>query len=217
MKNKPNEWVSISDLMAGVMAVVMLMLVISVVQNQFAAAKRQEEKRRGEDTEQRKLTTLLREMRATMEGQGDSDLLDFNEVEGKITLRDRVFGRGSACVIPEARLALSRIAPKIAAFIGSSSQTQVSVQGHTDNLKVLRPVTDYARYCTVYDDNITLSAARAREARILLIQALSEEQARRVIVAGLGDSQPLPGIPPEDERNRRVEVQFANRLALKGQ
>ena len=29
MKDKPNEWVSISDLMSGVMAVVMLLLVMS--------------------------------------------------------------------------------------------------------------------------------------------------------------------------------------------
>ena len=32
MKDKPNEWVSISDLMAGVMAVVMLLLVMSILQ-----------------------------------------------------------------------------------------------------------------------------------------------------------------------------------------
>jgi len=41
MKDKPNEWVSISDLMAGVMAVVMLMLVLSVLQNKVAEVKRE--------------------------------------------------------------------------------------------------------------------------------------------------------------------------------
>jgi len=43
-EGQTNEWVSISDLMAGVMAVVMLLLVVSVLQNQFAELKRQEEK-----------------------------------------------------------------------------------------------------------------------------------------------------------------------------
>jgi len=37
---------------------------------------------------------------------------------------------------------------------------------------------------------------------------LGDQQAKRVIVAGYGDSQPLPNIDPSDERNRRVEVQF---------
>jgi chemotaxis protein MotB len=32
--------------------------------------------------------------------------------------------------------------------------------------------------------------------------------ARRVVVAGYGESRPLPGIDPGDPKNRRVEVQF---------
>lgn len=39
MKDKPNEWVAISDLMAGVLAVVMLMLAVVVLQRQFADRK----------------------------------------------------------------------------------------------------------------------------------------------------------------------------------
>ena len=44
MQKKPSEWVSISDLMSGVMAVVMLMLVISVLQNTYAEIKHKQEK-----------------------------------------------------------------------------------------------------------------------------------------------------------------------------
>lgn len=111
----------------------------------------------------------------------------------------------------EARHALSRLGPKVAEFVNGSAQAQVFVEGHTDNVHVSKPVIDYAKFCTVYDDNFTLSAARAREARKLLIEMLDEQQARRVIVAGFGDSQPLPGVEPGDEKNRRVEVQFLNR------
>jgi chemotaxis protein MotB len=60
----------------------------------------------------------------------------------------------------------------------------------------------------VYDDNYTLSAARAREARKALIGNLDSDTARRIIVAGYGDSSPLAGIDPADARNRRVEVQL---------
>jgi len=211
MKEKPNEWVSISDLMAGVMAVVMLLLVLSVLQNKFAALKREQEKAQGAQTEQQRVVDMLKSMRSTMDDEGESGLVSFDLTGSKITLRDRVFARGSACVTDEARHALSSLGPKIAEFVNGSAQAQVFVEGHTDNLQVSRPVTDYSKFCTVYDDNFTLSAARAREARKLLIALLDEQQAKRVIVAGFGDSQPLPGLDPGDEKNRRVEVQFLTR------
>jgi len=213
MKEKPNEWVSISDLMAGVMAVVMLLLVLSVLQNKFAALKREQEKAQGAQTEQQRVVDMLKSMRSTMDDEGESGLVSFDLTGSKITLRDRVFARGSACVTEEARRALSSLGPKIAEFVNGSAQAQVFVEGHTDNVQVSRPVTDYSKFCTVYDDNFTLSAARAREARKLLIALLDEQQAKRVIVAGFGDSQPLPGLEPGDEKNRRVEVQFLTRPA----
>ncbi|PTV54112.1 OmpA/MotB family protein [Pseudomonas putida] len=213
MKEKPNEWVSISDLMAGVMAVVMLLLVLSVLQNKFAALKREQEKAQSAQTEQQRVVDMLKSMRSTMDGEGESGLVSFDLTGSKITLRDRVFARGSACVTDEARHALSSLGPKIAEFVSGSAQAQVFVEGHTDNVQVSRPVTDFSKFCTVYDDNFTLSAARAREARKLLIALLDEQQAKRVIVAGFGDSQPLPGLEPGDEKNRRVEVQFLTRPA----
>ena len=43
MKDKPSEWIAISDLMAGVMAVVMLMLVVSVLQKNASEIAYKEE------------------------------------------------------------------------------------------------------------------------------------------------------------------------------
>jgi len=43
VKDKPNEWVSISDLMSGVMAVVMLLLVMSVLQKTWSDIKHKQE------------------------------------------------------------------------------------------------------------------------------------------------------------------------------
>ena len=211
MKEKPSEWVSISDLMAGVMAVVMLLLVVSVLQNQFAELKRQEEKNQSAVTEQEKVTGLLQEMKAALDEQGDTGLVSFDLTGNKMTLGDKMFARGSACLTEEAQRQLRLVSPRIAKFFESSGQAQVLVEGHTDNIQVSRPVTDFAKFCTVYDDNFTLSAARAREARKLLIETLEATHAKRVIVAGYGDSQPLPNLDPADEHNRRVEVQFINR------
>ena len=49
MKDKPNEWISIADLMAGVMAVLMLLLVLAVLQKTFADIQRSEERRVGKE------------------------------------------------------------------------------------------------------------------------------------------------------------------------
>ena len=209
MQKKPSEWVSISDLMSGVMAVVMLMLVISVLQNTYAEIKHKQELEGGQKSQQQKVQKMMTDMKNSVSKQGADGLVDFNLDQGKITLKDNVFARGSACITPQAAQAFHSIEDKIGQFLTDSQYAGIYVEGHTDNLPVGSPVTNFQQFCTVYDDNFTLSAARAREARKLLIGKLDAATAKRVIVAGYGDSQPLKGIPPEDARNRRVEVKFA--------
>lgn len=209
MQKKPSEWVSISDLMSGVMAVVMLMLVISVLQNTYAEIKHKQELEGGQKSQQQKVQKMMTDMKNSVSKQGADGLVDFNLDQGKITLKDNVFARGSACITPQAAQAFNSIQDKIGQFLTDSQYAGIYVEGHTDNLPVGSPVTNFQQFCTVYDDNFTLSAARAREARKLLIGKLDAATAKRVIVAGYGDSQPLKSIPPEDARNRRVEVKFA--------
>lgn len=209
MQKKPSEWISIADLMSGVMAVVMLLLVISVLQNTYAEVKHKQEMENSQKNERQQIETLLTDIEASVASQGAGELIAFNLDQGKITLKDSVFARGSACITPEAQQAFSNIENKIYGFLQQSSQARIFVEGHTDNIPVSRPVTDYQRFCTVYDDNYTLSAARAREARKLLTGQLDEALARRIVVAGYGDSQPIAGIPPGDDANRRVEVRLA--------
>ncbi|MBA0325354.1 OmpA family protein, partial [Stenotrophomonas maltophilia] len=45
-------------------------------------------------------------------------------------------------------------------------------------------------------------------ARKTLLGTLDATSARRIVVAGYGDSRPLAEVPPSDPRNRRVEVFF---------
>ena len=208
MKDKPTEWVSISDLMAGVMAVVMLLLVISVLQRNFAEIKHKQEMEQGVAAQKKQLSAVLNDFKESLKSQGSEELVAVDISSGKITLRDNVFDRGSACITKRAQDAIRGIELRIAEFLQQNVHGQVVVEGHTDNLPVSRPVTDFVRFCTVYDDNYTLSAARAREARRLLIGEIADDRARRVIVAGYGDSHPLGTVPPSDSRNRRVEVHF---------
>ena len=211
MKDKPTEWVSISDLMAGLMAVVMLLLVISVLQRSYIEKRHKEELRREVESRKNQLTTMLSTLSAALQQQGSGDLISIDINEGKITLRDNVFDRGSACITRQAGDAIRSISSNLHYFLSQSEYTQVLVEGHTDNLPVGKPALDFSRFCTVYDDNYTLTAARAREARNLLIDGIESVEARRVIVAGYGDSQPLKDMTPSDPRNRRVEVHFVAR------
>lgn len=210
MKEKPSEWIVIADLMSGVVAVVMLMLVVSLVQKQEADQRHKAEMTRGADAQQRQIVAMLSEMESAFRQEGATRYVAIDKNAGKVTLLERAFRSGSACIEPEARAAFAKFEEKIAAYLQQVRGGQIYVEGHTDNQKVNGPVTDQRKFCTVYDDNFTLSAARAREARLLLVGSSGAEAARRVVVAGFGDSQPMPGLAPGDERNRRVELRFVN-------
>lgn len=208
MKDKPNEWVSISDLMSGVMAVVMLLLVMSVLQKTWSDIKHKQEMEQGASVQKARVEEMLGSIKTTLDGTATEGLVVLDVNSQKITLRDGIFNRGSACIAPQASQALATIETQVVTFLTEFSRGQVYIEGYTDNLPVTRPVTNFEIFCTVYDDNFTLSAARAREARKFIVGDLAPALARRVIVAGYGDSQPIPGVAPEDARQRRIEVRF---------
>lgn len=226
MKDKPSEWIAISDLMAGVMAVVMLMLVIAVLQkgtNELAhkekLAKAEEELRQQQElikAEQLKaaesridpIRKVMNDLGQMIQMKSSNDFIALDLQTNRLTLRDSVFERGSACLTEEAKTAVESAQTYLANFLSTNQTARIVVEGYTDNLPVKTPVTDFQRFCTVYDDNFTLSAARAREARRYLIGQLDTDAARRVVVAGYGESRPLPDIDPSDSKNRRVEVLF---------
>jgi len=208
LKDKPNEWVTISDLMSGVMAVVMLLLVMSVLQKTWSDVKHKQEIEQGINAQRAKVGEMLGSIKTTLEGTANEGLVVLDVNSQKITLRDGIFNRGSACVASQASQALATIETQVVRFLTEFRSGQVYIEGYTDNLPVTRPVTNFESFCTVYDDNFTLSAARAREARKFIVGDLAQAFARRVIVAGYGDSQPIPGVAPEDARQRRIEVRF---------
>lgn len=208
MKDKPSEWIAISDLMAGVMAVVMLLLVVSVLQKGASDLHHKEELARLNNSNNDPVAKVTRALHTMLSKKETSDLLVLDLPARRLTLRDSVFERGSACLTPEVRSALANVQGHLTGFLMDNPRARILIEGYTDNVPVKSPVTDYKRYCTVYDDNITLSAARAREARRALIGTLDAAAAQRIVVAGYGESRPLSGIEPGDSRNRRVEVQL---------
>ena len=210
MREKPSEWIVIADLMSGVVAVVMLMLVVSVVQKQVAEKRHKAELTQGAEAQRQRIASVLGQMESAFAQESASSYIAIDAAAGKVTLKERAFRSGSACIEPEAKAAFAKVEDRIAAYLVQFKGGQIFVEGHTDNAPVKAAVTDLRAFCTVYDDNFTLSAARAREARKLLVGHSDPGAARRVIVAGFGDSYPLGGLDPGDARNRRVELRFAN-------
>lgn len=208
MKDKPSEWIAISDLMAGVMAVVMLLLVISVLQKSYAEMKHKEAMAQGRDPRQVKMKAMMGELQSSLSTAASEGMVALDMSGQKITLRDGVFARGSACVTDQSRTAFASIRSTLTTFLADFPDGRIYVEGHTDDRPVFKPVTDYVKFCTVYDDNFTLSAARAREARKLLTSGLDDERSKRVVVAGYGDSQPLARVPAGDSQQRRIEIRL---------
>ena len=208
MKEKPSEWIAISDLMAGVMAVMMLLLVLTIMQKTTSEALYQEVLEQSQNQQQNPLKITAASIQSILKNSDASNLLEMDLVRARLTLRDGVFEKGSACLTEDAKHAVQSVQGQVESFLKGNAHSRILIEGYTDNLPVRNPVTDIERFCTVYDDNYTLSAARAREARKALIGNLDSDTARRIIVAGYGDSSPLAGIDPADARNRRVEVQL---------
>lgn len=208
MKDKPSEWIAISDLMAGVMAVMMLLLVLAIMQKGTSELKYKQELEKSKQQAHNPLSETSKNIASILKNSQTNNLIEIDLPRNRLTLRDSVFEKGSACLTEEARIAVASVQIQLANFLKEHRRSKILVEGYTDNLPVKNPVTDYRRFCTVYDDNYTLSAARAREARKAMIGQLDEGTARRIVVAGYGDSSPLPGIDPADARNRRVEVQL---------
>lgn len=96
-------------------------------------------------------------------------IIALDKATRRLNLRDGVFERWSACLNTESKAAVNAIQAQLVSFWVDNPKAKILVEGYTDNIPVSRPVTDYQRFCTVYDDNFTLSAARAREARRELI------------------------------------------------
>jgi chemotaxis protein MotB len=208
MKDKPNEWVSISDLMAGVLAVVMLLLVVSVIQQTYAEMQFKLAKEQGIIAKKKFITKLFKDMESSLAENNMSNLAKFDSLSSKITFTDVIFERGSAKITPTVKEVFLRTQSRLVSFLKEVPNGKIFIEGHTDSRPVPYPVTDFLKYGAVYDDNFTLSAARAREARNILIGNLEEQYANRIIVAGYGSSMPLDPNNTEADFNRRVEIRF---------
>lgn len=202
MREKPNPFISISDLMAGVTAVVMLLLVVIVVRMSLMAEKAEEERKRG----------VSQTINAIRDSMGEQTYIELDSASGTITLGDAAFERGSACLNESIENTLKqKIAPIISKVLQdpADSNILVYIEGHTDNIPV-KGVSADIKKCALFDDNYSLSAGRAREARkAILAEVLNDTSiSRRIAVVGYGPDKPKPRTSPNAAENRRVEIRL---------
>lgn len=208
MKQVNNEWISISDLMAGIVSVIVMLLVVSILQQAINASQQRLAERTDLIIQQELTSAIFKEIKEDFDKQNISSMVSFDFQNHKITFKEGIFQLGSARITPLVQRALTNTKPKVTEFLDKLANGVIYIEGHSDNTPVLHPVLDKARYGAVYDDNYTLSAARAREARNVLLGELDEKYGNRIIVAGYGYSKPLKGLDPSNAANRRIEIRF---------
>jgi chemotaxis protein MotB len=222
-KENASEWISISDLMAGVLGIVILLLVTVILQKIVIDLKYNQEKQEYIKAKEKvdqleklekerllreeKIRLILMQIKKDIISKKLDDLIYIDDKNFKITLKSNSFESGSACVKDQMKNILDLISIGFLNINQIDQGIEILIEGHSDNLPVLMPVNNFTRNCTIYDDNYTLSAARARETRNHMLKKLSNI-AHRMIVGGYGDSRPLKEFKPNDPQQRRIEIRL---------
>lgn len=208
MSDQSHEWIVISDLMAGMMAVVVLFLVFSVLDENADKIQYKKTIEKLQLKSIKSVSDVFYSLGNVINSNGLSNTVKINVKNSAMTFTDGVFANGSACLTPNVVSSVKQMRPYIVNFLAKNPRSYVMVQGYTNNVPIGSPVIDKQKYCAVYDDNITLSAARANAVRKLIVSVNDRSIYRRIIVAAYGDSKPLPGLSPSNGKNRRVNVRF---------
>ena len=229
-----DEWVVIGDLMAGVVGVMVVMFSVAALQVGQTALEAREtadelqqaegERQKSEATvaaqrdaleaqrvelqqeRQRGVSGAFAELEGAAASRGLSDVLVADVSHERLRLRQGTFELGSACLDPSVAGILRQWSPSLRELLEATADLTVMVEGHTDARPVINSRSTKATHCARFDDNYTLSAGRAREARASLVEGWPPELTERVAVAAFGQSRPLPGLDRLSPENRRVEI-----------
>lgn len=205
MKEKINPFISIADLMAGVTGVVMLLLVVSFVRSAAVSATMEQQRKQG-------VVSAISEIRKVLETSGTMKGIEVRD--SVILLMDRSFESGSACLSADVEATLkNEVAPILADKLKKYPNIMVQIEGHTDAANVWQIATNLKEKCALFDDNYSLSAGRAREARRAVLSAVQGDSAfsRRIAVVGFGSDRLVNTKNPMAAENRRVEIRLVSR------
>ena len=198
-----NEWISIGDFMAGIVGVLVLFFVIAILITATSQAEAEEKKQQG-------AIKVIKAIERTLKESGSSKGITFLPEKGIIRLEDSSFAQGSACLDSNLKKTFQeKFAPLIQKSMIDNRFLDIQIEGHTDAAPVNGVKANIIQVCSPFDDNYTLSAGRAREARkALFAKITSSELIQRISVVGYGPDRLLNKENPNAASNRRVEIRF---------
>jgi len=198
-KTPLSPWPAYTDLLAGMLGCLLLVVLAAVVE-QAALAERYREaneayKEAHDELERMRLEKLALEekLKQDLEGLITAGLIDLDD--GVVAIRGNLlFETGSADVSRDGVRLLARAAPAISAWAAGGA---VMVSGHTDDIPIRNKT---------FGSNWELSTARATNVVATLEDA--GVSARHMVAAGFGEHQPVADNDDADGRamNRRVEI-----------
>lgn len=185
-----NPWISISDLLSSVVLILLLMFVLAAVLPQYTqeAQKREMMSRIGAALQeyQRRGQVLV---------HLDTGILEFTSV---------TFASGSAELSATAMAAVKDFSEQLKIYMTENPKMEVLIEGHTDPAAV-RQVVNKGGY---FENNVQLSTLRAANVRSALLKNIGQEYARRIGVAGYGETRLKNTANPLSEENRRIEIRI---------
>jgi chemotaxis protein MotB len=228
-----HEWISIADLMSGIVGVLVLMFVVAAVNMNEAQQKTKEALKQVQNTQREKveleeqalaaserrrsgISSVFLEVKNEFTSRGLDDVVFVDPQTHQFILRDATFASGSACVREQAKAALRIAAPALLGLLNREPSVNIFIEGHTDALPLGTSASTLESACARFDDNYTLSTARARNARQVIVGDWAVASQDRVALAGFGPSRPLPGVGQFEASQRRVEISVRQSGTLSG-
>ena len=207
-----NEWTSISDLMAALVTIIMLLLVITIIAN-ILKTKRLEEAKQKEMLDYQDSVMKRIELSINI----DTNIVEFIKDGSFIRFKgDQSFKANSACVGKELEKTLldSSFAEEFVKIVNDNWSIQI--EGHSDPRRVgVKGNTLDAPFCAYFDDNYSLSAQRAKIVAETILKKIKiqdpemEEKVRKHIsVVGYGPNRLKNAEEPNSSENRRIDIKF---------
>lgn len=243
------EWVSISDLMSGVVGLLVVLFAaaalqvtaaepiaqrVSVLEGQLqdcqdrdrkcqaqvercvadrqaleATTKRADAARR---VREQAITAAFLDIERVLRSLNLGVRFEIDATAHRIRMPEATFASGSAEIkdaTPAGRQTLRQlgeVAPRLREVLELHPDHEVFVEGHTDS-----DLVQWSGGCARFDDNYTLSTARAARAREIVVAGWPAALMDRVALAGYGASRPIPGASKAAQR--RVEIIVRERAA----
>ncbi len=189
-----NSWISIADLLSSVVLVLLLLFVLSAIAPKYSQeAQRQK---------------MMEDINSSLIDYENNGQLKVNKDEGILEVTSVTFDKGSAELSSAAKPLISDIAARLNQYMTEHPNMEVLIEGHTDPSQV-KNVVNKGGY---YANNIQLSTLRAANVRGELLQHMGGDFAKRIGVAGYGETRLKNIEDPLSAENRRIEI----RLLLNG-